>query len=430
VPSVGRFLGRVAGRVLLVALGLLLVELGFRGVLLVRGTPYSAEGARGAIENHRAALQGGIRTPADERPAGKWGSRIHPYIGWWTWGLENQVQRVYRNGAAVRRVQNGEAYEIWLLGGSVATNFANRGGGRRTFLERLMSDPGFRAALGDREPHLRNFAHAAHKQPQQLTLVGYLLAMGLVPDAIVNLDGFNEVAVANANAGVGANPTQPSLAQWGTLAKNPVGDPERFELLVRVWLARAAAQRVADEVLARGLERSACVGSAALEVIGWARARWTEQRAKYERKALDPRNDPSLRGLEIDPGLNRDAMIRAWYESSAALHSICAGRGIPYLHVLQPTLHDPGAKPWTDEERASSGCSAEWLDGVRFGYPRLREAGQKLHDEQGVAFFDASHVFADVEETLYYDACHFDDEGNRILAVAMADAFVALFDGR
>jgi hypothetical protein len=64
------------------------------------------------------------------------------------------------------------------------------------------------------------------------------------------------------------------------------------------------------------------------------------------------------------------------------------------------------------------------MTGVRLGYPKLRAAGAELA-AQGVPFLDASHVFADVQDTLYYDACHFDKRGNGLLAELLAPALLA-----
>ena len=422
-----RWATRWVTRGVFLGLGLVCTELGFRGFLWAGGTPYSAEQVRLSVENHRLALRGGVSGDRREGPRSLPGKTIQPFVGWWTGALQEQIDRVYRHGEALRDEDNGARFEIWLLGGSVAGNFAHPDSGRRPFLEAVMRDPRFRAMLGNRRARLRNFAHAAHKQPQQLTLVSFLLALGLVPDAIINLDGFNEVAVASTNVDLGSHPVYPSLAQWGTLARNPVGDPQRLGALVDVYLARRRAQRLVDVVLDYGLYNSACLGRIAPALITRARVDWVTVQRRYERKALKARDDPALRGPLIEPELTQDAMIRAWYESSAALHWICRGRGIPYLHVLQPTLHDAGAKPWTDAERATSACSDAWREGVRFGYPQMREHGARLHDELGVAFLDASGVFADVEETLYYDACHFNELGNRILAAAVAEAFLELF---
>jgi lysophospholipase L1-like esterase len=63
----------------------------------------------------------------------------------------------------------------------------------------------------------------------------------------------------------------------------------------------------------------------------------------------------------------------------------------------------------------------EWVEGVRSGYPRLRAAGQTLR-QSGVAFADLSMIFRDVSAPLYYDACHFNEAGNAILAREIAGA--------
>jgi hypothetical protein len=89
-------------------------------------------------------------------------------------------------------------------------------------------------------------------------------------------------------------------------------------------------------------------------------------------------------------------------------------RGIPFIHVLQPTFHDEGSKPPTQEELDHSEIDPDWLEGVVHGYPRLRAAGERLQ-AAGVPFFDASRLFEEVQETLYYDNCHVVAAGSRML---------------
>ncbi len=120
--------------------------------------------------------------------------------------------------------------------------------------------------------------------------------------------------------------------------------------------------------------------------------------------------------------------VELWREASQDIAALCARRGIAYLHVLQPTLHDPGAKRVSEDEIRTGGAAFEWIQGVRQGYPRLRAAGEALR-AQGFPFWDASRLFAEVEETLYYDACHFNRKGNQILAMAVADAFLGSLAG-
>ena len=115
--------------------------------------------------------------------------------------------------------------------------------------------------------------------------------------------------------------------------------------------------------------------------------------------------------------------VRCWRETTQDLEAVCRRRGIAYLHVLQPTLHDLGSKPITDAERKDGKAIAEWRAAVRQGYPLLRAEGAALA-ERGFPFCDASMIFAEVEDTLYYDACHFNRAGNELLAQAIAAAFL------
>jgi hypothetical protein len=94
------------------------------------------------------------------------------------------------------------------------------------------------------------------------------------------------------------------------------------------------------------------------------------------------------------------------------------------VHALQPTLFDTGSKPLRSIEIEKAELThISWKECVRTGYPLLREAGQQLL-MAGVKFCDTSMVFATEESPLYYDACHFSGEGNRILADALADAIL------
>jgi lysophospholipase L1-like esterase len=92
--------------------------------------------------------------------------------------------------------------------------------------------------------------------------------------------------------------------------------------------------------------------------------------------------------------------------------------------VLGATLHDTGSKPLTPKEIRDGGVIGGWSTAVHLGYPRLRAAGAHLSAD-GVPFLDASKLFAARAEELYYDGCHFNGDGHRLLAEAIGPA---LFD--
>jgi hypothetical protein len=136
--------------------------------------------------------------------------------------------------------------------------------------------------------------------------------------------------------------------------------------------------------------------------------------------AHGPQLGPQFRG-DLRTAVSRS--ILAWSECSRMIAELCRGRGIPFVHVLQPTLHDPGSKPATAKELETGKPPKEWLEAVLVGYPILRERSAELA-AAGVDFLDASRVFAEVEGGLYYDSCHFDVEGNRLLAEFIAPRFI------
>lgn len=113
-----------------------------------------------------------------------------------------------------------------------------------------------------------------------------------------------------------------------------------------------------------------------------------------------------------------------WFESSLSLHAVCTARGIAYLHVLQPTLHDEGSKPLTPEEVQHGGALESWIKAVRTCYPLLRERGRTL-SERGVAFADLSGLFHDYADTVYFDLCHMRGAGAELFARRSAQELLA-----
>lgn len=421
----GSWPARIGSSLLGVLLALVCTEVLFRLYLRMEGQAYSAESTQSAIEQARLSLQGGVGTGEEDST----GPLLSPFFGWWDQSLRKRVDIAYQKGSraslsAVPAALAKKTYDVWILGGSVAAIFGRQDvGGVRQLKQSLLADSRFAKHLGDRELRILGLGHASHKQPQQVNLITFMLSLGLEPDAIINLDGFNEVAVAMANSDHGVHPVYPSFSKWGSWARNPLSNPDQFGALVDIWNTRSAAKRTADRALKYKLTRSAVLGYLLRGKMDRARLRWNESLTKYTQENFSPSEIPALKGPEFAPQFALGAMLRAWFECSKTLAAICSSRGIYYLHVLQPTLHDEDSKPWSDEERRLSTASESWLNGVHQGYPKLRELGQALGAE-GIAFLDASMTFAGLEQTLYYDACHFGEEGNRILGDAIARGFV------
>lgn len=340
---------------------------------------------------------------------------LDPYLGFDIDVTDGLIER-----ELVLRDQNKQDTRwIVVLGGSVAAIFTSLGA--ETFVDVLADDPRFK----DQKILMWSHARGGYKQPQQVNEFVFLLSLGLQPAAVINIDGFNEVALGNENARNGIHPLYPSRTHWLHLIGASASDEEAAELLIELRESRRRTVRLVDLGLNLGLWRSSVVGTLWQRMLRSSMHTTSDAQAAYTRRLSASGIEQGLSGPPIHGGPENGLAItvEGWAQSSACIQAICTARGIPYLHVLQPTLHDEGSKPVTAEERERGSAAPEWIDGVRHGYSLLRERGARLPSE-GVNFVDASRIFADVHETLFYDVCHFGKAGNEIFARFIADAFL------
>jgi hypothetical protein len=309
-------------------------------------------------------------------------------------------------------------YTVLMLGGSVSAILTTISA--QVFVQAVKQDPRFEGV----RMRLSNHARGGYKQPQQVNELVFLLATGYRPDAVINIDGFNDVALGNDNIEEGIHPLYPSHSHWLHVTGLVTADREAT---LQLDAMRAARQRVvclADFGLKCGLWRSSVLGTILHRGMRRGLSNAGAAQAAYEKRLLAATADRGLTGPPFERDENALAIsVEGWAQSSLCIQAICNARGIPYLHVLQPTLHDEGAKPATAEEKKLGEGKASWVEGVRIGYPLLRARGEKLRQE-GVNFVDASRLFADVHETFYYDVCHFGKVGNDMLAQFVARAFL------
>jgi hypothetical protein len=413
-------------RRLLLALGvslalLLLLEGGARLWLRWTSQPYDGARDRGRVLEIQSRAQDPLPLPArrPDRSGRHPGSResLHPYLGFESTNgppaFANEL-RTSRDAAA-----RAASWRVLLLGGSVAAIFERLG---REHLARLLAaDPNLRG----REVQMGSLARPAFKQPQPYLYLCWALSLGVRPDAVLLIDGFNEVSLGRANAIAGMHPGFPAWSQWMAVARPAGSSEELIELWIELRQRKRELVRATELALGWPCFESALVGRLALRWVRSRESRWSEANASYLEQLAGGRIPPSLLGppFEGTPEEALHEVAASWMECSRLIEALCSSLGIAYLHVLQPTLFDPGSKPASAEELAILSNPPGWVVGVEQGYPALRRLGERLVKE-GIAFLDASRLFADVAETLYYDECHFGEEGNRRLAEAIGPALL------
>lgn len=399
------------------------MELVGRGVFWAQGHPYSGSETGSAIRSSLDRMR--QHTPGLEAPID--GAAVdtipimHPYIGWET--LDGQ-QRVAQDAAYFQTELADQDFDVLVLGSSVAAGFANRG--QRAFTRALQRDP----RLTARKIRLLRYGRGAFKQPQHLMMLGYLISLGFDPDAVICIDGVNELAMAALNLRRNAHPIYPSVPQWSQAAQGGALDQRALELLLALHTHEARGRRLKHWIDRTGATYSVVLGNLARGWMARIQADWVAQQERYADHIAGVDSKLALRGPSFE-GNDEDAMmagVRSWERASASMAAICRDRAIPYLHILQPTLHDVGSKPLSPEEQARADAPEEWIRGARLGYPLLRRAGAQLR-EHGIPFVDASRIFEHTNETCYVDAGHYNPKGYEILAELVASKLLDTLAG-
>lgn len=272
---------------------------------------------------------------------------------------------------------------------------------------------------------VENLALGGYKQPQQLLALGYFLALDAHFDAVVSLDGFNEVALVPAEYGGMVFPFYPRgwPARVGNLVDEEtlrlVGRLDALDGRMRTWarLFSHAPLRwsVAANVVWR--YRQEALAAERLHAAAALEAHATSCRNELGYVATGPPFPQS------DTAAVERALVDVWARSSEEMHALCAARGISYLHFLQPNQYVAGSKPMGRAERRTAVSDHQpYRRGVELGYPLLVARGRALH-ASGIDFYDLTRVFAHHPEPLYVDdCCHVSAAGYRLVADAIGTA--------
>lgn len=299
---------------------------------------------------------------------------------------------------------------IGLLGGSVALHLSLHG--TDALARELQESPHF---AGKKIEFVR-LAIYGYKQPQQLLAVTYLLSLGAEFDAIVNLDGFNEIVlplVENIPNDVFA-----SYPRSWHLRVTEGNDITVLRLVGRVAYCREL-RRQSSESLANSPFRFS-----ALANLVWKSGDEALSNAivkDYGSLSSLGRQQMSFRATGPpqtfpDELARFGEVVRIWKQCSLQLQQVCTANGIRYFHFLQPNQYVPGSKPMGREERAAAIDETALHKGyMERGYPLLIRAGRDLA-RRGIDFHDLTQIFADHPEPLYMDiCCHLNQQGNELL---------------
>ncbi len=334
---------------------------------------------------------------------------------WWRKYLINNLG--YHSRLVDYRFIGEDYFRVGVFGGSVADVLS------------IMADEKFRfqlsKALSIPSQFLLfyNFAIPGFKQPQQLFALIEAFQLGVRMDLVLNLDGFNEVALGGQDCRKGSHPIFPSRYHSLPLLKLFRGRLS-FKSMEAFYLFQNEKKRLAEFQFwwkQSVLNKSQIVQIFSGARILYLRKRITQFEKDLKKELAETAGEVELMPEYTDPQLYssegcNELIARNWYESSRLMSDVASVYGAQYVHFLQPNQYVKKSKPLSSEETKSAyQLETDWAQNARSGYEVLRQKGKDLKKE-GVAFFDLTQVYSNTESTVYIDVCcHLNFEGNRIL---------------
>jgi hypothetical protein len=312
---------------------------------------------------------------------------------------------------------------LGMFGGSVGVWFCQIGA--PALIEALRANGYF----SSREIVPLCFAHEGYKQPQQALVLAYFLSIGQALDLVVNIDGFNDVALASLNDDQGLDISMPSVQHLDplvALVNRSALTPEKLESLAAIFRDRQTLVDLAGRIEAN---RSAAVNV----ILDWYYERVsTRYSRELGRFSNLPANPPANALIQATPSTaDRDRpelfadIAGLWSSASLLMDQMVEARGGAYVHVLQPNQYFTNRRFAPAEAATALNDASPYKASIELGYPALIAAAPRLTDA-GVAFMDATSAFDRVAAPVYMDdCCHYTLAGNRALAELIAATVLA-----
>jgi hypothetical protein len=314
---------------------------------------------------------------------------------------------------------------VGVFGGSVGVWFCQLG------VDRLIANLKQHPAIRGRDVTPLCFSHEGYKQPQQALLLAYFLSTGQEFDLVLNIDGFNEMALGALNDRHGLDISMPSVMHIDpliNLVDQSTLTAEKLESLARISRYKRQLNALADRINRNriasvhvALEQYFQIVSKRLVAESYAFARLpsnaSESSVVYVTPKQTERTDAEL----------FEEIGRGWMTASSVMRDLLSARSVPYVHVLQPNQYYTERRFDAEEARVALSQASPFREGVQKGYPILVRAAQSdVWKTSGVKVLDATRIFDREPAAVYVDdCCHYTRRGNEILADYIAERILA-----
>lgn len=378
------------------------------------GKPFDRDTLMSSLSGNASYLS---EAPSDENNEIKTNSQKivpHPYVGYTSYGTHSAENKFGLLGPEPILKRSDDRLIVGITGGSVAAGFS-----AGLIFNPIEEMPEF--AIPGKKIEVVSLAVPGHKQPQQLMMLNYILSLGGEFDIIINLDGFNEIALPYAN-------NVPSKVFPGYPRRWKIQVQETSNLNRALLIVEMDALQTHQRKL-RSFIRNSFIRNSVFALTAWELYDRRLQNDIYSvNKKLTRLSEVVVPEKEATTALGPfepfqsdselwDFAAEIWFNSSLQMERLCKANKIAYFHFLQPNQYVKDSKRFTAEEKSTAYSEEEtpYKKSVIHGYPILLDYGKKLVAE-GVKFKDLTNIYKNESVSIYLDkCCHVNAVGNNIL---------------
>ncbi len=334
---------------------------------------------------------------------------LHPYLGYVdNLKTEPWLNPLGFNGELIKKNASPNEYVVIITGGSVSEQyFEAQKEELGTQIQQLLKN--------EKKVVVYSFGLGAYKQPQQLFVLNYLLALGYKVDLVINIDGFNEAAIPYAaNYQNGISTYYPWF--WEAPLINTEGNRATYLATIKLEFIKKVA------LFFNSLPMN--LGAAAGSVTGQISNKIQLNLMEYL-KGLE--KGYGVTGPEPYMNLSKNEImtdiVNVWFNSSLQMDKLAKANKIKYLEFLQPNQYLPNTKKFSEEEKekyVKKDNAYAYATGLI--YPQMIKKTDGLKKE-GVSVYDLTEIFKNYSETLYNDdCCHYSSKGYALMTPYIMEA--------
>lgn len=336
----------------------------------------------------------------------------HPYYGYGGYSLFSLKNNLGNNDEPIffkiPREINSDDIKILILGGSVATHLSlndsedNFEINEQTYDKYDIFEKTINQNFNTQRFKIYNAAIPGGKQPQQLFKLNYLLLNGYQFDYVINLDGFNEIALTTSE---------------NIPIKNNVIYPRQYSRQIKAFNKDISCIKKSN----KSIKNSSIFPM--LELNNLYNIYNCHKKIYGLKNDIDEDFSNLSKFKEENIQIKMDKIVKLWTKSSHMIFDLSEIYKFKYIHILQPNQYYRASKIMTDDEKKFSNFKKYKIPIEKF-YKNLKTDKLMINYK-----FDARNVFLTNNETLYRDyCCHLNNKGMFILSKKIIEEFKELFE--